>query len=41
MVQNKDTNISYKIKKRVPLDESMWIIVKDTHEPLVDREVFE
>ncbi len=40
MVQNKDTNISYKIKKRVPLDESMWIIVKDTHEPLVGRDTF-
>ena len=40
MVQHTQTNISYKSKKKVSLDESLWIIVKDTHEPLVDKNTF-
>ena len=40
MVQHTQTNISYKSKKKVTLDESLWIIVEDTHEPLVDKNTF-
>ena len=40
MVQHTQTNINYKSKKKVTLDESLWIIVKDTHEPLVEKNTF-
>lgn len=40
MVQGKNTTISYKIKqcRAIPKDE--WIIVENTHEPIIDRETF-
>jgi len=41
MVQNVQTKLSYKSQKKIGLDKSYWIIVENTHEPLVDREVFE
>lgn len=40
MVQHTQANISYKSKKKVTLDESLWIIVEDTHEPLIDKNTF-
>ena len=40
MVQHTQTNISYKSKKKVTLDQSLWVIVESTHEPLVDKETF-
>ena len=40
MVQHTQTNINYKSKKRVLLDQNLWVIVEDTHEPLVDKEIF-
>lgn len=40
MVQHTQTNISYKSKKKITLDQSLWVIVEDTHEPLVDKETF-
>lgn len=40
MVQHTQTNISYKSKKKITLDESLWTIVENTHEPLVDKETF-
>ena len=40
MVQHTQTNISYKSKKKITLAENLWIVVKNTHEPLVDREIF-
>ena len=40
MVQNKEAKINYKSKKRIHLDESNWIIVENTHEPLVDKATF-
>lgn len=40
MVQNIQTKLSYKSQKKVSLDKSYWIIVENTHEPLVDRETF-
>jgi len=41
MVQHTQTNINYKSKKKITLDESLWVIVENTHEALVDRSVFE
>jgi len=41
MVQNVQTKLSYKSQKKIALDKSYWIIVENTHEPLVDRDVFE
>lgn len=41
MVQNTQTKVNYKSKKKINLDKSLWIIVENTHEPLVDRQVFE
>ena len=40
MVQHTQTNVSYKSKKKITLDENLWIIVENTHEPLVDKETF-
>jgi site-specific DNA recombinase len=40
MVQSTQTKLSYKSKKKVSLDHSMWIIVENTHEALVDKRVF-
>ncbi len=40
MVQNKETKISYKSKKKVYVPKSNWIIVENTHEPLVDKAIF-
>ncbi|MDO5556918.1 MAG: recombinase family protein [Clostridia bacterium] len=41
MVQNVQTKINYKTKKKITLDKSLWIIVEDTHEALVDKETFQ
>ena len=41
MVQNRRSRISYKIRKVVPNDKDDWIIVKNTHEALVDRKTFD
>ena len=31
---------NYKSKKKITLDESLWVIVENTHEPLVDKATF-
>lgn len=41
MVQHTQTKINYKSKKKVALDQSLWMIVEDTHEPLIDKKTFE
>ena len=41
MVQRTQTKVNYKSKKKITLDKSMWIIVENTHEPLVDKTTFE
>ena len=41
MVQNVQTKLSYKSQKKVSLEKSFWIIVENTHEPLVSKKVFE
>ena len=40
LTQSKIKKASYKSKKVIKNDRDNWIIVKDTHEPLVSREVF-
>ncbi len=41
MVQGKNRNISYKIKKSVSVSKADWIVVENTHEPIIDRELFD
>ena len=40
MVQGKKKKINYKLKKNLELPKSQWIIVKGTHEPIIDKEKF-
>lgn len=40
MVQNRRTKVSYKIKKTVWNDKEDWIIVENTHQPLVSKDDF-
>ncbi len=40
MVQNVMNNISYRIQKCRAVDKENYIVVKDTHEPIVSREDF-
>ncbi len=41
MVQNVQTKLNYKSQKKVTLEKQFWIIVENTHEPLVSKLVFE
>jgi DNA invertase Pin-like site-specific DNA recombinase len=41
MVSNRSTTKSFKSKKLVAVDESEWIIVENTHAPLVDEDTFQ
>lgn len=40
MVQNRNSRISYKVRKNVRNAREDWIVVPNTHEPLVDRDTF-
>ena len=40
MVQGRMVKISYKSKKCIRQDRSDWVVVENTHEPLIDRETF-
>lgn len=40
LIQNKANTLSYKDKKKKILPREKWIIVKNTHEPIVEPEVF-
>ena len=40
MVQNRNSRISYKVRKNVRNAREDWIVVENTHEPLVDRDTF-
>ena len=40
LVQHTQTKVNYKSKKKITLDEKLWIIVENTHEPLVDKDTF-
>ncbi|MCD8040690.1 MAG: recombinase family protein [Clostridia bacterium] len=41
LAQMRRTTVSYKNKKAVNRDESEWIIVKNTHEPIVTQEIWD
>lgn len=41
MVQGKSKSVSYKVHKQVDIPEDEWSIVENTHEPIIDREIFE
>ncbi len=41
MVQGRVRKINYKSKKIIKLPREQWTIVQDTHEPIIDREVFD
>ncbi|WP_300891951.1 recombinase family protein, partial [uncultured Clostridium sp.] len=40
MVQGKQTQINYKLKKPIHNKKEDWIIVPNTHEPIIDKEKF-
>ena len=40
MVQCKKRKINYKLKKSIDLPKEEWIIVENTHEPIVDKDTF-
>ena len=41
MVQGRTRKINYKSKKCVKQDRQNWIVVEGTHEPIIDREIFD
>ena len=41
MVQGKQKVKSYKVHTRINTPESEWFIVEDTHEPIIDKELFQ
>ncbi len=41
MVQGKNRNISYKIKKSINVSREEWIIVENTHEAIIDKDIFD
>ena len=41
MVQGKHKKISYKSEKTIWLPKSQWIVVENTHEAIIEREMFE
>ncbi len=41
MVQGKNEKISYKIKQNRSINKENWIIVENTHQPIIDRDTFE
>lgn len=40
MVQGKNTTVSYKIKQCRAVPKDQWIIVENTHEPIIDKDTF-
>ncbi len=40
LVQRTQTKVNYKSKKKITLDEKLWIIAPNTHEALVDKDTF-
>jgi len=41
MVQGKYGSISYKLKKNIPRPKDSWYIVEGTHEPIIERELWD
>ena len=40
-VQNKRRKVSYKSKKVIDTPKDNWIVVENTHEPIIDKQTFE
>ena len=41
MIQGKNTTISYKIRQCTAVPKEEWIVVRGTHEPIIDRVTFD
>ena len=41
MTQGRRKRINYKIKKEIRTPKESWIIVENTHEPIIDKEMFD
>lgn len=41
LVQGRSTTISYKNRKKINLPPERWIISKDTHQPIISKDIFE
>ncbi len=41
MVQGRFSSVSYKTKKNRPVDKDSWLIVENTHEPIIDKSTWE
>jgi DNA invertase Pin-like site-specific DNA recombinase len=41
MIQHKEEKLNYKSKKTIQVPKEEWIIVPNTHEPIIDKENFE
>ncbi len=41
MIQGKNTTVSYKIKQCISVPKEEWFVVRNTHEPIIDRETFD
>ncbi|MBO4356146.1 MAG: recombinase family protein [Clostridia bacterium] len=41
MVQGKSKRINYKIKKSLPVEPADWMIVNNTHDPIIKKDTFE
>ena len=41
MVQGRTRKINYKSKKCIKQDRRNWVVVEGTHEPIIDREIFD
>ena len=41
ITQGRRRRINYKIKKEIRVPKDNWIIVKNTHEPIIDKEMFD
>lgn len=41
LIQNKVNSLSYKDKKKKMLPKEKWIIVRNTHEPIIEQEIFD
>ncbi len=41
LVQGRHKKVGYKSKKTVWLPKSQWIVVENTHAPIIDRDTFE
>ena len=41
MVQGKTRKVNYRVKDCIPVEAENWIRVENTHEPIIDKDIFE